>query len=170
MKEGINFYIEESSKAINFFKGHQDDNLSDLHFQIALAEVLGIDENNSHLVFERRLNSDEMIQLLYNYKWPELVCTVCLNKSIIPESLISRIDEEKIKHNNEVWYIYKNDADPLPSNPHAHNLKNGLKLHLGNGGLYRKNKFTGKEISKKDLKNIREKIQHNSLENLPFQR
>lgn len=168
MKEGINFYIEESSKAINFLKGHRDDNLSDLSFQIALAKVLGIDENNSHLVFETHLSSEEMIQLLNNYKWPELVCTICLDKSIIPIDYLTRIDEERVKTKGEIWVIHKYDADPIPSKPHAHNERTGLKLHLGTGELFKKNKPTGVYINKSDLINLRGKIKNISLEGLPL--
>jgi hypothetical protein len=38
-----------------------------------------------------------------------------------------------------VWRVHKGDADPFPSNPHAHCIGGryaGLKLHLGNGRLF----------------------------------
>src|SRR5688572_4725056 len=41
----------------------------------------------------------------------------------------------------EVWRVHKGDADPYPSNPHAHCIDGrrfyqGKKLHLGTGELY----------------------------------
>ncbi len=34
--------------------------------------------------------------------------------------------------------VHKNDADPLPSSPHAHNYEQCLKMHLGTGDLYQR--------------------------------
>ncbi len=42
-----------------------------------------------------------------------------------------------IKVKGEVWTIHKYDADPFPSNPHAHNFDQNLKLDLRNGDCYR---------------------------------
>ncbi len=82
---------------------------------------------------------------------PETIGEIKLHYSIIPKKIPVRVDEKRIKHNGEVWQINKYDADPFPSNPHAHNLETGLKIHLGNGGVYdSKNEITGiKRFTKK---------------------
>lgn len=59
-----------------------------------------------------------------------------LDESPIPETCIRRMDEATIKRDGYVWRIYKNDADPFPSNPHARNIESGLTLDLRNGDLY----------------------------------
>ncbi len=138
MDKEINFYDKESAKAkdkIESILGHK---IYDLDFQIALAKKLNLNDKKCHLVFETRLNSEEMINLLQGFPWPELLNIIEIQEPIIPRNILSRIDEEIIKHDNEIWYIYKNDADPFPSNPHAHNYKTDLKLHLGTGELYKK--------------------------------
>src|SRR6266404_6153360 len=85
----------------------------------------------------------------------ELLTEIEFEKSPIPDGTLRRLDEVTIKRDGCVWRIYKNDADPFPSDPHAHNLESGLKLDLSNGGLYFRRQFTEKKISKKDLDFIR---------------
>lgn len=65
-----------------------------------------------------------------------------------------------------IWRIHKNDTDPFPSIPHAHNIESGLKLHLGNGELYFGRRFTDKLISKKDLFTIRAQVKNIELPQL----
>jgi hypothetical protein len=64
----------------------------------------------------------------------------------------------------EVWQVHKGDADPYPSNPHAHCIEGrrfyeGLKLHLGTGDLYRGSEFTGVHYPRKDFLRLCEMIQ-----------
>ncbi|WP_142685957.1 hypothetical protein [Chitinophaga polysaccharea] len=61
----------------------------------------------------------------------------------------------QIKHKGIVWVLHKYDADPFPSSPHAHNLLNGLKLHLGTGAIYQKKKAVG-QLRKKEILEIRD--------------
>jgi hypothetical protein len=51
------------------------------------------------------------------------------------------IEEADVRVAGVVWRVYKYDADPLPSRPHAHCIDGakryiGLKLHLGTRELY----------------------------------
>ena len=62
-----------------------------------------------------------------------------------------------IKHDSEQWEIHKYDADPFPSNPHAHNHEARVKLHLGTGELFKKRNRVGK-IRCKELKALRAKV------------
>lgn len=59
-----------------------------------------------------------------------------------------------VKSRGEKWVLHKYDADPFPSNPHAHNFDQNLKLDLSNGGLFRKRERTA-SISMKELLEIR---------------
>lgn len=88
----------------------------------------------------------------------EIVDEVELDHSPIPSGCLRRLDEITIKKDGQIWRIHKNDDDPFPSNPHAHNLESRLKLDLSNGNLYYKRRDTGKTISRKDLLAIRSKI------------
>src|SRR5207237_6227170 len=37
------------------------------------------------------------------------------------------LTEAQVKLQGEIWIVHKNDADPFPSNPHAHNYRERLK-------------------------------------------
>jgi len=83
------------------------------------------------------------------------LCEIEFPESPIPDGCFRRLDEVIIKRDGCVWRIHKNDADPKPSNPQAHNLESGLVLDLCNGDLYFGSKPTGKKISRKNLEFIR---------------
>lgn len=79
---------------------------------------------------------------------------VVVEETIIPDNVIRGIYEEQVKFKGEKWVVHKNDVDPFPSNPHAHNYESGLKLHLGNGELYDGTTLVG-AIPCKKLKQLR---------------
>jgi hypothetical protein len=81
-----------------------------------------------------------------------------LDHSPIPDGCARQLDEQTIKRDGEVWRVPKNDPDPFPSDPHAHNVESGLKMHLGTGRLYFGTDDTGKHVSKKDLLAIRNQL------------
>lgn len=67
--------------------------------------------------------------------------------------------KERRKEKGEIWEIHKNDKDPFPSNPHAHNIETGEKLDLNNGNIY--DSRTGNVIRKmknKDLESLKSKF------------
>lgn len=87
-----------------------------------------------------------------------------LREGVIPDQLIMEGTqgehvELKVRNAGEQWFIHQNDADPFPSSPHAHNYPQKLKLHLGNGDLYRGRSIVG-NVGKKALKRIRDEISH----------
>ena len=86
---------------------------------------------------------------------PEILCQVELDHSPIPPGTRQRIAKIRIKRSGEIWSIHKNDADPHPSHPHAHNVESGLKLDLTDGSLYFGRDFAGTKVSLKDLLAIR---------------
>lgn len=87
-----------------------------------------------------------------------LYMVIELAESPFPDNYKRRLDEEIVKNNGQIWKIYKNDQDPFPSNPHAHNEESRLKLDLSNGKLYCRRTDTGYKISEKNLRLIRDKI------------
>ena len=84
-----------------------------------------------------------------------LIGTVSVDESVVPEGVPRKLEEVRLKAAGEIWEIHKNDADPRPSNPHAHNVESGLKLDLSTGELYRKTTMVGR-VTKKDLGKIRD--------------
>lgn len=59
--------------------------------------------------------------------------------------------EEDFKVGGEIWRVHKSDADPYPSNPHAHCIGGsrryvGYTLHLGTAELFNKRKALGRYL------------------------
>lgn len=157
------FYIQESKEAFPIITAKKNLDWDELDFQIELCIALGIKESEPTKLLDKELYSKEMIKLLNKRDLSKYkkVIRVTFNKSIIPKGAISRIDEERIKVKGEIWKINIYDADPFPSNPHAHNVQTGNKLHLGNGSLYNnKNKPLNKSIKRKDLIALRDKCRN----------
>jgi hypothetical protein len=72
---------------------------------------------------------------------------------------LNKIEIKEIVKYKGIWEIHKNDKDIFPSNPHAHNKKNGLKLNLDNGELYNpQTKKIEEKMSKKDLELLKSKF------------
>ncbi|HHF3044328.1 hypothetical protein WMQ59_22555 [Vibrio diabolicus] len=97
---------------------------------------------------------------------PVIEEVVYLDESAIPCDTERAIEEELVKFKGERWVIHKNDADPFPSSPHAHNYEARLKLHMGNGDLYNGTELVGK-MNKKSfikLRNSFKKVQLPTLE------
>lgn len=64
--------------------------------------------------------------------------------------------EKDYRIKGEVWRVHKTDADPYPSNPHAHCVGGaqryvGLTLHLGTRELYSGREPLGKFLSPKSF-------------------
>lgn len=159
-------YIKESEKARKSLSEKLRVEITSLDFQIALGALLGYDDSDSTRVAEHDLTAEQMVEKLdsYNFNFPEEIASIKFDHSILPDGVPQRLDEEEIKHKGEIWVIHKNDPDPLPSNPHGHNKATGYKLHLGNGQLFsNKNKPLNKNISKKYLIAIRDKVKNITL-------
>jgi len=122
---------------------------------MALAESTGQEFQE---FANRSWSKEEVIAAIENTQMvkeiPLILETVELEETIIPDDIIRNVNEEQVKFKGEKWVIHKNDSDPFPSNPHAHNYEAGLKLHLGNGDLYSGTQLAGK-ITKKNLMKVR---------------
>ena len=77
------------------------------------------------------------------------------DKEIIPKDFLIQF-KVRIKSKGLIWIIHKNDNDPFPSNPHAHEIDNNIKLDLSNGKCYKKRQLMY-TIKKQDLLIIRDK-------------
>ena len=136
----------------------------------ALAEVCDLDHLTELL--NAKWTPDSIVERLRDYDFRRLrhktVDTVRLQESIVPDGVLRLLTEERIRQRGEVWEVHKNDADPFPSNPHAHNYQSGHTLHLGNGDLYLRRKLVGK-IRQKNLVDLRKRIRSVSLPPLEVQ-
>ena len=155
----LNIYLKASGEASECLQGASSVNITRFDIQLGLMDVLGIDDE--YELLERDLSCSDIVKLLKDYDFkkhhPEALTDILFEKSIIPDGTTRSLLEVQIKHKGEKWTIYKSDADPFPSNPHAHNYESGLKLHLGNGDLYLRKRLVN-QISKKNLMLLRSKI------------
>jgi hypothetical protein len=78
---------------------------------------------------------------------------VCTDSTLVFNGMFETKADVKMK--GEKWRLFRYDADPFPSNPHAHNFRQNVKLHLGNGAYYRARRIMG-TMRKKDLVYLRE--------------
>lgn len=101
------------------------------------------------------INYDDALQLLNDFDFKVLQNNLVSSQKTLPEELLMEY-KVLIKSKGLVWIIHKYDKDPFPSNPHAHQLDNNIKLDLSNGKCYKIKKCVY-TISKKDLIDIREK-------------
>ena len=93
----------------------------------------------------------------------EPIAIIELDYSLIPDRTMRRLDEVTVKRDGQIWRIHKNDADPFPSNPHAHNVESGLKLDLRNGDLYFRGQVRNR-VNRKHLLHIRELVTAKGVE------
>ena len=98
-------------------------------------------------------------------QYEKVLEVIHLKDSIVPAGVQQALDEERVKHNGEIWTIHKSDKDPFPSNPHAHNYEKRLKMDLGSGELYNGLKKVGK-IDKNSFIAFRAKIRNVTLPEL----
>jgi hypothetical protein len=64
----------------------------------------------------------------------------------------------RFKFKGQIWVIHKYDLDPFPSNPHAHDLEQNIKLDLSNGDCFRVRTYLH-TIRRKDLLALRQAAQ-----------
>jgi len=67
--------------------------------------------------------------------------------------------EEDYRVAGEVWRVHKTDADPYPSNPHAHCIDGqdrfkGCKLHLGTRELFDGRRALGRHLNRKQFNTL----------------
>jgi hypothetical protein len=97
-----------------------------------------------------------LLEYLSNYDFDLNKIEFDTTTADIHYSLIYMVKAE-VKHKGLIWVVHKNDADPFPSNPHAHEITNRFKMHLGNGKLYLKRIRVGK-LKKSEFLSVREKL------------
>lgn len=85
----------------------------------------------------------------------EIIAEIDLGEYPIEGRHKRKLEEATFKSDGSIWRIHRNDADPFPSNPHAHNLETGLKLDLRNGLLYLGSKPAGGMFKRKHLLTLR---------------
>lgn len=94
-----------------------------------------------------------------NFDFKTVLYKIESNENVIPQDLLMQF-KVKIKSKGLIWHIHRNDADPFPSIPHAHEYNSGIKLDLKNGKCYHKKQLVS-TLKKKDLLEIRKQASEN---------
>ncbi len=104
-------------------------------------------------LWDVEIELSDAIDLLSNFDFSILRNTVETEEGLIPKDFLIQY-KVRIKVLGLIWVIHKTDADPFPSDPHAHQLDNNIKLDLSNGNCYKQREFIYK-IKRKDLMKFR---------------
>lgn len=160
-------YIREMNTAKAILSQLKGIELDSMEVQLALCEKLNIESLQPDDLLDKKLSSDQMVDILkgHNFSKLEKIDEVVLDESILPEGTPKLLTEQTVKVKGEVWIIHKNDSDPFPSTPHAHNYDSGISLHLGTGEFFKKRTSKGFLACKK-LKVLRDKIKDHLLPEL----
>jgi hypothetical protein len=89
----------------------------------------------------------------------ELLAEIEFEESPIPSAQPQLNRKFPFLRSGCIWRIRKNDEEPFPSNPHAHNLESGLRMDLSSGTLFFEESNTGKRVSKMHLEFIRQRAE-----------
>jgi hypothetical protein len=156
----INELLREATRAADILSEMSGTSVEYADVLDALVDVLEL-QSQTELLGDG-LNAEAIAKQLSTYDFnrlhPKLIGEVFLDHSILPERVAQRLVEVTVKAHGQVWRIHQNDADPFPSNPHAHNLQTGLKLNLETGELFLGRKKQQERISAKDLRFINDEI------------
>ena len=156
--DDLNFYIQESSKALEIINENLEHTISDVELQSILASKLGYSEKDHSKILTHKLEEQQIIDI-YKASGFEKLDEIVTFETFLPKGTPGRLDEKRVKVKGEIWCVHKSDDDQFPSNPHAHNIQTGYKLHLGNGKLFNRNKKLMKnKVSKKHLILIRNQL------------
>lgn len=164
IEKQLNFYISEMNSAKAILAQRKGIELDSMELQIALCEILNIDSHKPLELVERKLSCNSIIDMLKDCTFPDRrkIDELILDDSILPDGTPQILTEQTVKVKGEVWIIYKNDKDPFPSSPHAHNYQSGVSLHLGTGEFFKKRTSKG-FLPCKTLKALREKLKKHTL-------
>lgn len=105
-------------------------------------------------LWDIEIEYNNALKLLSNFNFNTVLNKIETTEEIILEDFLMEF-KVRIKSKGLIWVIHKYDADPFPSNPHAHQIDNNIKLDLSNGNCYRMKKYLT-TIKKKDLLLLRE--------------
>lgn len=103
------------------------------------------------------LKYDQALLMLTGFDFNIIQNKIETQGELIPQDLIIGY-KVQVKSKGLVWIIHRYDVDPFPSNPHAHQLDNNIKLDLASGKCYKVRKHIH-TIPKKDLLLIRSKAE-----------
>jgi hypothetical protein len=155
-QQEMNRFNERIAEVEKYFQSEKNLAVGYIEVLTALMEVLK--EPNPENICKRDLSEADLIRALDGYVFdaPMIIGEVSDPTIEIPGS-ISRIYSAINKVDRSVWEILRNDKDPHPSNPHAHNEIEDITMDLSNGKLYHDGEYVS-QLRKKDVVNFRNRI------------
>jgi hypothetical protein len=108
-------------------------------------------------LWDIEISKQQIIEILEDFDFSTLTSTIETDRDIFPPNLLMEY-KVRVKSGGILWTIHLFDRDPFPSNPHAHQLDNNIKLDLSTGKCY-KNRTLVDTLNKKNLLDIRTKAQ-----------
>jgi len=106
-------------------------------------------------VWDLDISYDQALAVLRNFDFGILTQQIEIeDEAILAHFVLNK--KVRFKAAGSTWIIHKNDADPFPSNPHAHHAELNQKLDLSNGNCYKKKQFLFK-IPEKPFLRIRKR-------------
>jgi len=142
----------------HFKKTHSDKITNQVIFE-SLFLLLAEKEKLKWLgsLWDVELEYDAALNLLSNFNFDTVLSKIQTTEGLIPRECLIEY-KVRIKARGQIWVIHKYDLDPFPSNPHAHDIQNNIKLDLSNGNCYRVRQYIY-TVKKKDLLIIRQQAQ-----------
>ena len=128
------------------------------YMDVLTALIRVLQEPNPETICKLGLSTEELIGRLEGYAFdaPRILGQVSDPAIEVPGS-IRRVYTALTRVAGTDWEILRNDKNPFPSNPCAHNEVEDITLDLSGGGLFHDGNFVHR-LRKKDLVNFRAKI------------
>lgn len=119
---------------------------------IRLSDKFGLEWQGD--LWDLEMDFEEALQSVIDFNFQSLNQNILSDSSIFPRELLLNY-KVRIKSKGLIWVIHLYDQDPFPSNPHAHQLENNIKLDLSNGKCYKVRRYIY-TLNKKDLLLLRQ--------------
>jgi hypothetical protein len=153
-----NFYKIQEELASHFSSMHlKEIKREDIFWALFLKLQDSEDIEWAGDLWDLDLNYNRCLELLADFDFDSLHTQILSEEDLIPDSLLIQY-KVRVKFKGQIWIIHRYDADPFPSNPHAHCLEQNIKLDLSNGNCYRKRDHLY-TIKARDLICIRQEIE-----------
>lgn len=166
-QKNLEMYLRNSGAALFLLEKKGYTFLSSNSLYEVLAYHLDHSETPTDVIHEQ-LTVSQIVQLYEDYICDSgsIVGEVTFDIDVVNYHQQDSLEKATVKLNGKIWRIHLHDADPFPSNPHAHLVGTPLKLHLGNGFLYNRRILLGK-VPKKEFTRLKNKIKKEANIELP---
>jgi hypothetical protein len=122
--------------------------------QYALMDVLDLATPNE--LYQAELSEEYIVELLIDYDFsrtPFPRGALVPRQEAQPEPFVAEL---LVKQDGRVYQVHKNDVDPLPSRPHAHDDLN-RKIDLSTGDVYVNGRIIDR-LKEKKLRELRQRL------------